>query len=207
MEISNEWGVVDIYKFKLDEHEYIYNEAMKHEIESEFTVYPNWNAKVSHIVKDEIVGKSCHLFEFLINKIKKHIMHIPEFKGLSFSLPSPNEKRDIWMCICKKGDFQYVHNHRNYFQPDYPGSCKYNYIYFVKYNPEKDAKLVVGNPKTTRALIKPSCGDYNFRLGDEKIIDAQEGDLIIFPAGLCHYVQEQLCEGPRITIVGNLFRI
>jgi len=207
MEILNEWGIVDIYKFKLDEHEYIYNEAMKHEIESEFTVYPNWNAKVSHIVKDEMVGKSCHLFQFLINKIKNHIMHIPAFKGLSFGLPPPYEKCDIWMCICKKGDFQHAHNHRNYFQSDYRGSCKYNYVYFVKYNPDKDAKLVVGNPETTRAIINPLRGEYNFRLGDEKIIDAQEGDLIIFPAGLSHYVQEQLCEGPRITIVGNLFRI
>ena len=206
MEILNEWGIVDIYKFKLDEHEYIYNEAMKHEIESEFTVYPNWNAKVSHIVKDEMVGKSCHLFQFLINKIKNHIMHIPAFKGLLFGLPPP-KRDDIWMCVCKKGDFQHIHDHRNYFQADYPGSCKYNFVYFVKYNPDKDAKLVVGNPKTTQAILKPRAGAYGYKIVEEKIINAQEGDLIIFPAGLAHYVQEQLCEGPRITIIGNLFRI
>ncbi len=203
MKIVTDWGGADIYKFKLDEHEYIYNEAMKHEIESEFTVYPIWNAKVSRIVKHE----SCHLFQFMLNKIKNHIMHIPTFKGLSFSLPPSHEICDIWMCICNKGDYQYVHNHHNYFQPDYPGSCIYNYVYFVKYNPDKDAKLVVGNPETMQAIIKPRDGQYIYKIGEEKIIDAQEGDLIIFPAGLYHYVQKQLCEGPRITIVGNLFRI
>jgi hypothetical protein len=206
MEILNEWGIVDIYKFKLDEHEYIYNEAMKHEIESEFTDYPHWNAKISHIIHNGVSDKECHLFQFLVNKIKNHIMHIPAFKGLSFCLP-PTNLDDIWMCICKKGDCQHIHDHRNYFQRDYPGSCKYNFVYFVKYNPDKDAKLVVGNPKTTRAIIRPNAGAYGYKIVEEKIIDAQEGDLIIFPAGLSHYVQEQLCEGPRITIVGNLFRI
>ena len=35
----------------------------------------------------------------------------------------------------------------------------------------------------------------------------KEGDLVIFPSYLDHFVEEQKHDGPRITIAGNLFKV
>ena len=46
----------------------------------------------------------------------------------------------------------------------------------------------------------------SLQITEEKCILVEQGDLIIFPSYLPHYVEKQKNVGPRITISGNIFR-
>ena len=197
MEVLTEWGV-NIYKFKLDENDKILDNIMKHMRNGDFNSIHEWNAKVSYVLSESHTdNKNFEILKFITNKIKNCISHIPNFKGLTFGKPPPF-KEDLWINFYKKGDYQDVHHHT---EPN----IKYSYVYFAKYNHDKDAKLIIGNNKTARGRSCLNTGEILFQLTEEKVIHVQQGDLIIFPSYLLHYVEKQESVGPRITVVGNLF--
>jgi hypothetical protein len=109
------------------------------------------------------------------------------------------KSEDYWINSYKKGHKQDIHWH-----PNVEGATDllFSFVYFSKYDPDKDAKLVFVNPASPipcEELKKLPC------FQDEIIPDIKEGQLIIFPNIMLHYVQEQNSEGIRTTIAGNLY--
>jgi hypothetical protein len=62
--------------------------------------------------------------------------------------------------------------------------------------------LVEGSPYTLCDELK------NHPIFSNQVtLNIKEGDLVIFPSYLDHFVEEHKHDGPRITIAGNLYKI
>ena len=193
MEVLTEWGV-NIYKFKIDENEKIIDEIMKHGRNTDCNTNPEWNAKVSQILSDSHIIKEIKFLSFFKNKIENYISRIPNCKGLTLCIP-PYFKPDLWINIYKKGDYQGAHRHI------YPNYIKYSLVYFAKYNPDTDAKLMFGNPNTTELILMSD----ELKIIEKKFIPVNEGEVILFPSYLPHCVEKHESDTERITISGNLY--
>ena len=193
MEVLTEWGI-NFYKFKIDENEKILDEIIKHMGDINFNTNPDWNAKLSHILCDSHIDKELNILKLITKKIENSISHIPKCKGLSLC-SSIDSKSDLWVNIYNKGDYQGTHRHTH------PPNIKYALVYFAKYNTDTDAKLVFGNPDTTELFLMSG----EMKITDEKFIPMNEGEVIIFPSYLPHYVEKHESDTQRITVSGNLF--
>jgi hypothetical protein len=193
MEVLTEWGV-NIYKFKIDENEKILDEIMKHRRDIDFNVNREWNAKVSQILSNTKTNKEFNILVFLKNKIENYISRIPNCKGLTLCTP-PHIKPDLWINMYKKGDYQGAHRHM------YPNNIKYSLVYFAKYNPDTDAKLMFGNPNTTELILMSG----EIKIIEKKFIPVNEGEVILFPSYLPHCVEKHESDTERITVSGNLY--
>lgn len=102
---------------------------------------------------------------------------------------------DIWMNVYNKGHSQETHLHLL----DIPDRRQplFSFSYFVKYNPEVDAKFIFVNPNTNI--------DFKELYIQEIPMDVNEGDILIFPSFLLHRVEEQKANQQRITISGNFY--
>jgi len=193
MEVLTEWGI-NFYKFKIDENEKILDEIIKHIGDIDLNANPEWNAKVSHILYDSHIDKESNTFKIITNKINNCISHIPKCKGLTL-FNDLYFKPDLWVNIYNKENYQGAHRHT------YPGNIKYALVYFAKYNPDTDSKLVFGNPDTTELFLMSG----KMKIIDEKFIPMNEGEVIIFPSYLPHYVEKHESDTQRITVSGNLY--
>lgn len=108
---------------------------------------------------------------------------------------------DYWINIYKKGHSQKLHWHGDY---DNGLHILFSFVYFAKYDHQKDAKLIFINPASPFGCkeleVLPS-------FADEIAADVKEGQLIIFPNIMLHRVEEQKVDGPRITVAGNLYEV
>ena len=118
---------------------------------------------------------------------------------------------ELWSSKYTKGMYQAVHNHID-------NGELFSFVYFVKYDPTKDADLVfvkdMSMAKQNGFLMKGSPYTLCKEVQEHPIFcdtvtldNIKEGDLVIFPSYLDHFVSEQKTEGPRITIAGNLYKI
>lgn len=208
MEVLTEWGI-NIYKFKLDENDKILAEIEK----SEKMVTDNpsytevWNAKMSRIISDNGQDIKLYVIQLLKEKIKK-LTHNFNRISLNYCGDTDCICSDIWINIYKTGDFQGTHRHINdgfefgAATPSDKRGAIFSFVYFAKYDHERDAHFYIGNPKTTKLIMM----DGELQITEEKCILVEQGDLIIFPSYLPHYVEKQKNIGPRITISGNIFR-
>lgn len=195
MEVLTEWGV-NLYKFKIDENEKILEwifDSMKLD-DNKVEQSDKWNAKISRVIGGEFPSPQPPILKFLIDKIENCISHIPKCKGLTLRV---RQCIDLWVNIYNKGDYQGAHRHVNL------DNIKYTFVYFAKYNPDTDAKLVFGNPDTTKLILISG----EVKIIDEKFIPMNEGEVIIFPSYLPHYVEKHESDTQRITVSGNLCRI
>jgi hypothetical protein len=108
---------------------------------------------------------------------------------------------DYWINVYKKGHSQELHWHRDI---NNQAHILFSFVYFVKFDCQKDAKLIFINPaapiECKELEVLPS-------FSNEIPADVTEGQLIIFPNIMLHRVEEQKTDGPRITIAGNLYEI
>jgi len=107
---------------------------------------------------------------------------------------------DMWINVYGKGMEQGSHWHIEGKEND----PFFSFVYFIKYNPQTDAKLVFLNPAPSTScekLLKLNSYKRN------TTVDVNEGDVIIFPSFMVHYVEEQKTDGPRITLAGNLYEV
>jgi hypothetical protein len=192
MEVLSEWGI-NIYKFKIDENEKILDEITKDRRDIDFNLNPEWNAKVSQILSDSHIDKELNILKFITNKIENYISRIPNCKGLTLCIP-PHNKPDLWINMYKKGDYQGAHRHMC-------PNIKYSLVYFAKYNPDTDAKLMFGNPNTTELILMSD----EIKITEKKFIPVNEGEVILFPSYLPHCVEKHESDTERITVSGNLY--
>jgi len=117
---------------------------------------------------------------------------------------------ELWSSKYTKGMHQASHNHID------KGEL-FSFVYFANYDPTKDADLVFVKDMTMAKhngfLMKGSpytlCEELENHpiFSNQVTLNIKEGDLVIFPSYLDHFVEEQKHDGPRITIAGNLYKI
>jgi len=101
--------------------------------------------------------------------------------------------RSGWFNVYYKYDFQEFHSHSMHHV-----SC----IYFLKSNPEKDARVFFASP-IYDLPTKPQPNENNALTWDKVIYTPSQGTLIVFPSWLRHCVERQESDGPRISVAYN----
>jgi hypothetical protein len=110
--------------------------------------------------------------------------------GTSFSFTT------AWFNYYENGEFQEEHDHvgLSFNEPD----AHYSAIHFLQFDPERHLPVIFLD--SLHKLNRKYTDSYKY------IPEVKEGDLIIFPAHLSHYVKpsEPTPDYPRITVAFNL---
>jgi len=114
--------------------------------------------------------------------------------------PPPNniELKTIWFNSYKKGQYQEAHDHL-----EFGASSPFSFIYYLKLPEDSPGKTV---------FLNEGYGKYKFFYSDNLNIvphsiipNVKEGQYIIFPSFLTHYVSHHSSENEkRITVAGNI---
>ena len=105
-----------------------------------------------------------------------------------------------------EGMWANVNMYRDYNLAHIHGNCEWSFVYYVKV-PKNSGNLVLVDPRIRRApsdvrgLIKNHDNLFNYDIFEAPLI---QGNLILFPGWLDHYVQSNLSKQPRISIAGNV---
>ncbi len=160
---------------------------------------------VSSFFNNDLV-KNCKKIDYNGNFSIKILNELDNFmnelsKSQKSKLNNKFKINTIWYNIYRKGDFQEVHDHAFI-------NGVYSYVYLLRSKDKgKDSRLMFDNPRG--ALFKYNNytkildGVDNY-MGDY-VPELYEGDLIIFPTHMKHYVSVHKNENDvRITISGNI---
>mgnify|MGYP001274692414 FL=1 len=155
------------------------------------------------------------IYDIILDKAHKFLEQLG-IKNLKLTLNSCGVEKckncsELWSSKYTKGMYQAVHNHID-------NGELFSFVYFVKYDPTKDADLVfvkdMSMAKQNGFLMKGSPYTLCKEVQEHPIFcdtvtldNIKEGDLVIFPSYLDHFVEEQKHDGPRITIAGNLYKV
>ena len=151
------------------------------------------------------------IYDLVIDKAHKFLEQLG-IKNLKLTVNSCRDKEckncaEMWGSKYTKGHYQGIHNHVD-------NGELFSFVYFAKYDPSKDADLIFVKDMTmanANGYLTTEINEYK-ELEDHPAfsnhvsLDVKEGDLVIFPSYLDHFVEEQKTEGPRITIAGNLYK-
>ena len=114
--------------------------------------------------------------------------------------------RAYWVNTYKTGQNQDVHWHMTTDDHTFSNSnAMFSFTYFAKYDHENDAKFVFVNPSPAPDMFK----DWVEAVPEFRpafIPDVKQGDIIIFPCFLLHYVDIHTSEDQRITVSGNIHK-
>lgn len=108
--------------------------------------------------------------------------------------------RDVWINKYTEG-----HNQNMHWHVDRKKGILFSFAYFAKYDPQKDADFVFVNPIPRGICHKEMLKHPSFSI-DAKM-NVEEGDILIFPCWMLHYVTTQKSKEPRLTMAGNLYEI
>jgi hypothetical protein len=109
------------------------------------------------------------------------------------------EVLDPWYNLYCKGQYQEIHHH------SYVPNTYFSAVHFLKYNPKFHKPLVVHNHNRVFTDMFTLGKSSNMNYWDSQhVIDVEEGDIVIFPSTLEHYVQPQTTEEYRVTISFNI---
>jgi len=154
------------------------------------------------------------MYDIILDKARKFLeqLGIQNLKLTINSCGVENCKNcsEMWCSKYTKGMYQAEHNHLD-------RNELFSFVYFAKYDPTKDADLVFVKDMTLAKqsgfLVEDSSYTLCKELQDHPVfcnqvaLNIKEGDLVIFPSYLEHFVEEQKYDGPRITIAGNLYKV
>ena len=135
------------------------------------------------------------LFNEIMLGVREYIKNITA-KGKMY--PSSIELSEVWFCNYEKGQYLEPHHHLAF---DF--SSPFSFIYYLKLPkdyPGKTKFINDGYGKFTNFYSE------NLNLIQEKVTpDVKEGQYIIFPSFLTHYVTHHTSENERrITVVGDI---
>jgi len=104
---------------------------------------------------------------------------------------------EAWINVYEQQCSQEVHTHSG------GDGCCFSCAYFLQYDPEHDAKFGFYNPSQDMHV-----GDFSkhYPTNSTWFPDVREGDILIFPSTLHHFVQPQRTDHKRITVSAN-FRL
>lgn len=155
------------------------------------------------------------IYDIILDKAHKFLKQLG-IKNLKLTLNACGVEKcknctELWCSKYTKGMYQAEHNHLD-------NGEIFSFVYFAKYDPSKDANLVfvkdMSNAIQKGFLVDNSPNTLHEELREHPAFcnhvtldNIKEGDLVIFPSYLDHFVEEQKHDGPRITIAGNLFKV
>jgi len=142
-------------------------------------------------VNEEIKRDSSFLQSVIWNPIDK-MLSDNFFNGI---IPEYSELSELWFNVYKPGESQEVHEHNGYYT-NIQGKhvcSSYSGIYIL--HSEESNKTVFYQPAPCPGT--PVSGSVNY-----KTDHIEEGNVIIFPSTLLHYVLP--CEKSRVTIAFNI---
>lgn len=105
------------------------------------------------------------------------------FSELPIRTPKHSAVKNIWYNYYVEGHNQEVHNH--------VPNCNLSGIYLLHLE-EKNKTVFYSYNSSICGFLEPN----------KQLVEAEEGDIIIFPSSLLHYVLP--CEKPRATIAFNI---
>ena len=185
------------------------------------------NIKTNHILQDELLEKIEGMHQsgkmkvpegWLTNKLSTSFSYFDENKSLFegtqtletyyeyvskfFDLETKFQICDMWWNYYSDGEWQEQHIHVSKRNFGYPPvfSC----VHFLKFNPEIHQPLIFVDPNEhiRYSSLEMKCTRYRSRYE----LNIREGDLVMFPPYLMHYVRpgKPTPDCPRITIAFNL---
>lgn len=112
---------------------------------------------------------------------------------------------DYWFNEYSKGDHTSSHWHLS--DPDdetfcQPADAMFSFNYFAKYDPNTHAGLCFENPSPMHVLY-----EMIPELKRSVKLEIKEGQIVIFPSCLSHYVERHEVDDKRITLSGNLYAV
>ena len=116
---------------------------------------------------------------------------------------------DYWFNVYSKGDQTLEHWHLS--DPDDETFCQpieamFSFNYFAKYDPNTHAGLYFVNPSPMHTLYQEIENNVP-ELKRSIKLDIKEGQIVIFPSCLLHYVERHEVDDTRITLSGNLYKV
>jgi len=112
-------------------------------------------------------------------------------------------KLNFWYNLSTKGSHQEVHDHLGG-----PMPISYAAIHYVLFDKDEHASTVFYHPLTQILKCTQPTTNDQLKLPDykefQKLLDVEEGDLIIFPSYVLHSVMPQASEKLRITTAFNI---
>lgn len=204
--------IFDVYGYPVYKGKFSKGEDVLRYIE-ECKIGPSdkWNAKCLVSSSDgssQVNDESMQVFnDIIFNEIVEHGKKMLEELDINVKM-SPSECghikctecQDIWINKYVKGHSQDLHWHLN---PE--KDILFSFTYFAKYDPKKDARFVFVNAMPREFRDEEINKHKAFTI--QMIPEIEEGDIIIFPCWLLHYVETQKTDNERITMAGNFFKL
>ena len=129
-----------------------------------------------------------------INNFKNFLKNIMEDEfGWEYV---PNKQRIVamWAIINKKNSYNVLHNHQN---------CYLSSAYYIK-KPKNSGHITFFDPKEVKTYRFPEVEKHTPYSAESVTIEAEEGDLLIFPSYLYHDVGVNLSDEERIVVSFNI---
>lgn len=138
--------------------------------------------------------------DLILEKYKKNYTDniIDFFSEINFP-ESKLEILNLWYNLYKKGQWQETHHH---------AANPYAYfsaVHFLKYDSEIHSPIIMSNPNRIFLETYSLGRQTNLNYWDlMHPVNVEEGDIIIFPSTLEHFVKPQVTDDSRITISFNI---
>lgn len=162
--------------------------------------YPNTGVQKSNAGGWQSVS---HLYEYgdsedpmrgLANKVRSLYLHMTQDMKLHDHVePTLNMNFFYWFNVNRSNDLNYPHDHMP--QGEDGVWTMLSGVYYLKKPPN------CGN-----IVIQSDRGYYQnwFAEQFDTVIEAKEGDIIVFPPHIMHYVQPNISTEPRVSVAFNL---
>ena len=125
-----------------------------------------------------------------------------EYVGRMFDKPVNLSLGDIWFNYYINGEYQEVHTHVA--QNSLGGNTQYSCIHFISYDDELHQPVKFVDPNESLRCLSFSMNSENY--DSQYAPKIREGDLIMFPSYLQHFVppSDPTPNKPRITVSMNI---
>jgi len=129
-----------------------------------------------------------------INNFKNFLKQIMENEFGWEYIPNKQRIVAMWAIINKKESYNVKHNHQN---------CYLSSAYYIK-KPKNSGDITFYDPKEAKTYRFPEIEKHTPYSAETVTIEAEEGDLLIFPSYLYHSVGENLSDEERIVVSFNI---
>ena len=129
-----------------------------------------------------------------INNFKNFLKQIMENEFGWEYIPNKQRIVAMWAIINKKNSYNVLHNHQN---------CYLSSAYYIK-KPKNSGHLTFFDPKEAKTYRFPEVEKHTPYSAESVTIEAEEGDLLIFPSYLYHDVGVNLSDEERIVVSFNI---
>jgi len=141
---------------------------------------------------------------FMFHNDSIFVKYYREYIKKFFDKPVEFEFEDIWINIYSKGEYQEQHTHLN---PDIFGrGAHFSGIHYLKFDPEVHEPVTFVDP-IEEIRYNTLEMDSNYYGNGKWEPHVREGDLLMFPPYLSHYVgkSDPTPNSPRISIAFNIY--